>query len=235
MAKSPSKKVADKKSAAPDYFKLPFEVYYSDYVGVNQLEFKSDINPKSFKDIKAVHQEQGGAWGVSFYCGKNTGAELYCCITNGHDEVEPTWLEYLEEENIDFNSGTNYKVVIEKDEIKFQSLADEEEDEDSEEYLDIDNMDYCCYGFMAYEIEVSSPDYLILDADDTRVKVNLDGYVLDEDDEPTEERIFNPDELEERLEYTTRDMWEAKADWVQAVIEDSFPKEKNLKLSFHTE
>ncbi len=234
MAKAPTKKSVDKTTAL-DYFKLPFEVHYSEHVGVNQLEFKSDINPKSFSDIKVVHQEQGGAWGVSFYCGNNTGAELYCCITNGHDEVEPTWLEFLEEENIDFNSGTNYKVVVHKDEIRFEYFSDEEEDEDSEEYLDVDNMDYCCYAFMAYEIEASYPDYFILDADDTRIKVNSDGYVLDEDDEPTEERIFDPDELEERLEYTTRDMWEAKADWVEAVLKKSFPKQANLKLSSDTE
>ena len=92
MAKAPVKKVADKKSENPDYFKLPFEVHYSECVSVTQYEFKSDIETDRFADVKAVHMEQGRSWGALFSCDKNNGPELYCCLTDSHDEVEPSWL-----------------------------------------------------------------------------------------------------------------------------------------------
>ena len=237
VAKAPAKK-AVKKSTTPDYFKLPFEVYYSDHVGVNQMEFKSDVKCKSFRDVKVVHQEQGGSWGLSLYCPKNNGPELYCCLTNGHDEVQPEWLDYLDEENIDFNSGTNYKVVVEGNEIRFEYLTDDEEDEDSEEYLDIDNMDYCCsYTFMTYELGDSCPDYIILEADDTRIKVNLDGYLLDENDDATEEQIIDVEKLiesDELSDYEVDELWDAKNKWVESILKKDFPKDTNLSLSFKT-
>ena len=65
---------SEKKTSAPDYFKLPFEVYYSDHVAVTMLEFKSDIDVEKFEDVKTVHREQGGSWGVSFRCGENKGS-----------------------------------------------------------------------------------------------------------------------------------------------------------------
>jgi len=70
-------------------------------------------------------------------------------------------------------------VVVEGREIKFVELSDEQQDEDSEEFIDIDNMDQCCsWTFLVYELGESCPDYLILDAEATRVKVNLDGFFL---------------------------------------------------------
>ena len=39
-----------------DYFKLPFEVYYSQYIPVTECQFKSDIDVKKFSDIKAMQQ-----------------------------------------------------------------------------------------------------------------------------------------------------------------------------------
>lgn len=227
------------KPATPNYFKLPFEVYYKDQVGVNQLEFKSDVRPSSFRDVKAVHQEQGNAWGVTFLCSNNNGVELYCCLTNSHDEVQPEWLEFVEEEGIDFNSGTNYKVVLNVDEISFEYLDDEEEDEDSEEYLDVDAMDYCCsYAFMTYELGDSCPEYIILDAEDSRVKINLDGYLLDENDEPTEVQVIDVEKLRENDEYSdfdTEELWQAKDKWVKSILEKDFPSETNLSLSYKTQ
>jgi len=238
MAKEPNKKKSTEKLTAAQYFKLPFEVYYSEHIPVTMLEFKSDIPVKKFEDVKIVHREQGGSWGASFYCAQNSGHELYCCINDLHDEVVPEWLEFLDEENVDMNSGDNFAVEVVGDEIKFRYLTAEEEDEDSEEYLDTDNMEECCsWTFFTYEIGDSSPDYIILDADETRVKVTWDGYVIDESGEETEERIFNPKELnaDDFDEYKTLEMWEAKADWVKSVLEKDFPKETHLKLSFDTE
>lgn len=237
MPKAPAKKTNNKKLTVVDYFALPFEVYYSEHVPVTMLEFKSDIRVKKFEDVKVVHKEQGGSWGVSFYCAENKGHELYCCINDLHDEVVPEWLDFLDEENMEMNSGENFAVEVVGDEIKFRYLTDEEEDEDSEEFLDTDNMDECCsWTFLTYEIGDSSPDYIILDADESRIKVNLDGFVLNEDGEETEERIFNPADLNEDDfdEYTRLEMWEAKADWVKSVLKKDFPKQMNLRLSFDT-
>lgn len=238
MAKVPTKKVADKKTSATDYFKLPFEVYYSDHVAVTMLEFKSDVTVKKFEDVKIVHREQGGSWGVSFRCDENKGSELYCVINNLHDEVAPEWFEFLDENNMDMNSGDNFAVSVQNGEIVFSELTEEQEDEDSEEYLDLDNMDECCsWSFFVYEIGDTSPDYIILDADESRIRVSLEGFVLDDKGKETKERIFNPEELddEEFSDYTRLDMWEAKFDWVKSVLEKDFPKQKDLKLSFDTE
>ena len=76
MAKEPNKKKSTEKLTAAQYFKLPFEVYYSEHIPVTMLEFKSDIPVKKFEDVKIVHREQGGSWGASFYCAQNSGHEL---------------------------------------------------------------------------------------------------------------------------------------------------------------
>ena len=238
MAKAPVKKVSDIRSGVPDYFKLPFEVFYSEHVAVTTLDFRSDIKVENFEDVKIVHREQGGAWGTLFRCDDNNGPELYCAINNLHDEVAPEWFEFLDEHNMEMNSGDDFAVNVDNGEIAFSEFSDEQEDVNSEEYLDIDNMESCCsWSFFVYEIGDSSPDYIILDADESRVKVSLDGFVLDDENNETEERIFNPEELDEEEfeDYTRQDMWEAKFDWVKSTLEKDFPHQTNLKLSFHTE
>ena len=228
MTKSKSKK---------NYFKLPFEVYYGDELPITSLQFKSDVTPELFGDIKAVHLEQGDASGVTFRCLNNSGSELFCCIMNDHDEVDPDWLKLKGDGDINFNYSSNLIVKIEGDEIKFSEPSDDELDEDSEEYVDFDLMDYCCDAMMAYHLADCSPSYLILDADESRIKVNLDGFVLNEDDIPTDEQLFNPEDLdeEEYSDYSRLDLWEAKWDWVNDVLTSNFPKEKHLKLSLDTE
>ena len=206
MAKAPTKKSVVKPST-PDYFKLPFEVFYSDHIAVTMMEFKSDLKVKKFEDVKIVHMGQGGSWGTSFSCNNNNGPELYCCIKNFHDEVGPTWLSLNEEDNMDMNSGCDYAVLVEDGEIKFVELTDEQEDENSEHFLNLGNMDYCCsLAFFVYELGDSCPEYLTLDAENSRVKVNLNGFILDDDGNPTDTRVFDPDELdsEKYVDYTTQ-------------------------------
>jgi hypothetical protein len=228
-----------KKTVTIDYFKLPFEVHYSDCISVTQYEFKSDKKTDRFADVKAVHMDQGRSWGTEFSCDKNNGPELYCCLTNSHDEVAPNWLSFQEESDIRFNHGCNYAVQIEGDEIKFVELTDEQEDEGSDEYLNIDDMDYyCSYAFMAYEIGQSCPDYIILDAEDSRIKIDLDGYELDDEDNRIESRrIINIDELDydEYCDYESSELWDAKYEWVKLTLETDFPKDKNLSLAFRTQ
>jgi len=248
MAKAPAKEIAPKKAAikkeskktdAIDYFKLPFEVYYSECINVTQYEFKSDGKPKRFKDVKAVHMEQGRSWGTSFSCDENNGPELYCCLMNNHDEVEPSWLSFMDEDDIDFNYGDDFAVQINGNEVIFVRLSDEQADEDSEEYLGVDGMDYCCsYAFDAYHIGEASPDYIILDAGNTNIKIDLEGYELDEDGERIESsRIINTDELDEEKyeDYETLELYDAKNDWIKLILEKDFPKDKKLTLSYKSE
>ncbi len=237
-SKKPTKKPVEKPKSI-DYFKLPFEVHYSDAVSVTQYEFKTDNKTDRFASVKAVHMGQGRSWGALFSCDENKGPELYCCLTDSHDEIEPTWLSFQDEDDIRFNYGCDFLVQIEGNEIKFVSLTDEQEDEDSDEYLNVSDMDYCCsYAFMAYEIGESCPDYIILDAGDSRVKIDLQGYELDDEDNRIESRrIINTDELDhdKYSDYESRDLWEAKADWVSSILEEDFPKDKNLRLSLRTQ
>ena len=224
-----------KKPATIDYFKLPFEVYYSQYIPVTLMDLKSNVDLKRFEDIKIVHKQQGGSWGASFYCQNNKGPELYCCIGNHHDEVTPEWLQFLDEENVKINYGCIYAVSVEGGEIKFHEPTEEQQDEASEEYLDHYEMDSCS-SFFVYELGESSPDYIILDADNSRVKVSLDGFILDDEENPTKERLFNPDDLDEDdfEDYSRQEMWEAKFNWIKSVLEEDFPKQKKLKLSWDT-
>ena len=217
-----------------DYFKLPFEVFYSEYIPITDIEFKSDIDLEKFADIKAVRQKQGFCWGTRFGCRENTGPELYCCIIDGHDEVQPSWLEVLDEENADFNSAYDLAVEIKENEVRFRDLTDDERDEDSESYLDVDSMDYCgSESIFAYHLDQSTPDYIILDSEDSRIKVNLDGFLLDEEDMPTAERIFDPQDLddEELSEYSSRELYGLKYEWIANAFAKDFPNEKPLKYS----
>lgn len=238
MAKVPIKKSAVKPST-PDYFKLPFEVYYSEHIAVTMMELKSDIKVKKFEDVKIAHKEQGGSWGTSFFCSQNNGPELYCCIRNFHDEVDPNWLEFLDEDSMEMSYGCDYAVAVENDEIRFVELTDEQLDENSDEFLDVASMNLCCsYSFLVYELGNSCPDYLILDAKASRVKVNLEGFLIDDEGNSTDERIFNPEELDpdEFEDYTGQEFREAKSEWVSNILKKDFPKQKDkLTLSYYTE
>jgi hypothetical protein len=212
-----------------DYMRLPFEVYYSGPLTVTSYAFRSDVEVKRFKDVKAVHMEQGRSWGVTLYCQNNQGPELYCCITAGHDELKPEWLNFLDEEDLRFSSGANYAVSVKNNEISFV---------EDDEIPGIDDMITCCSSdFMGYSLGEILPDYIILDADGSRVKVNTDGFVLDENGEIGTQRIFNPEELDEDEyeDYSRLDLWEAKFDWVKDILKSDFRKDTKLKLSFNTE
>jgi hypothetical protein len=209
-----------------DYLRLPFEVHYDGPVTFTSYDFKSDIEVESFKDVKAVHMEQGRAWGITFECSSNTGSELYCCLTDGHNEICPEWLQALEEDEMSSNFGCDYSVQIEGEEIRFVESGDEE----------IEDMDYCCANtFFAYHLGSQDPDYLILDANGSRVKIDPQGYEIDDNgNRINNQPLLDVEALDEDKlsEYSTRDLWEAKFDWVKAILATQFPHDKNLRLAF---
>ena len=236
----PAKKIPVKKTVKRtgpvDYFKLPFEVYYSDAISVTTYELMSDVDEvQKFKDVKAVHMEQGESYGAVFFCNNNNGAELYCALNNSHEEMAPPWYSFEEEEDTNFSYGCNYAVEINGNDIKFVDPSREQEDEDSSEYLDFDAMDQgFSYGFYEYHIADASPDYIILDALDSKIKIDLDGYALDEDGEPIEsQRIINVDELDgdQYGNYETQNLYQAKRAWIKSVLAQDFPEDANLDLN----
>lgn len=218
-----------------EYFKLPFEVHYRDKVGVTSFEFMSDIPVEKFCDIKVFRKQEGRSTNPSFMCRINSGPELYCCIINGHDQVQPEWLEIMEEDDIDFNYEVDLKISVNGNKIIFQEIEEEDQYSKSDGCLDFEKLDYCSsYVYMAYELELATPDYIVLDADNSRLKVDLNGYVLDDDEQPTAERIFDLEELCEREDlqgYSSLNIWEATANWVKLVLKESFPDQTHLELA----
>ncbi len=221
----------EKDAVGKDYFNLPFEVFYSGPLSTTSYEFKSDIKVKRFKDVKIVHMEQGRAYGVLFTCSNNNGPELYCCLQGHHDEVAPKWLSFESEDDISMNYGCDYAVEVVDGMIRFI--------EEDDEIEGADEMEHCCvYEFLEYELVGASPDYIVLDADDSRIKIDTEGYVLDEDGKRVGgEKLFEPDELDEDKfeDFTTRELWEAKAEWVKHILEKQFPLDEKLQLAHDTE
>lgn len=213
-----------------DYFKLPFEVFYSGPLGIISYEFKSDIPVKRFKDVKIAHMEQGHSWGVLFTCTKNNGPELFCCLRSYHDEVAPEWLQFESEDDIEMNYGCNYVVKVEGGLIHFV---------EKDEIEGADEMEHCCVNsFLEYQLDNASPDYIVLDADDSRIKIDTEGYVLDEDgNRIKDKRIIKTEDLDEEKfeDFTRREFRDAKEEWVKGIIEEQFPRDKKLRLAHDTE
>lgn len=227
MATKKPKAAAGKK----DFFKLPFEIKFESLgVTTYELLYNGDNGaPKRFADYVAVKKEMGTCDGVIYRCNKNNGGELRACIVNELDEVIPDWLDFEEEEYMDFNYGCYLGTTIDGDLVSYVEGEVEDEDELSES-------GECLY---VYSLEGCDPEYLILDADDSRIKVSMDGYLLVEDEEGFEEegeQIFSPEDVEE-LEFDdvqTLDEYAKRSRWIESILE-KFPKDKKLKLDFNTD
>ncbi len=219
---SKRKNVYEKK----DFLRLPFEIYFSGPIDVREYQFKSDIDKlKKFSDIKTLLIEEGRAYGVTLLCESNSGEELYTCITDNHDEVLPQWLKVIDIEDIDMNNGMVHSVKVADKKIIFKY-------EDVEEY---DYMESCVTEDMSlYRTDGETPDYIVLDALDSRVKINLEGFELDEDDEADESKqLINLDELDPNNFEGCEGSFESVelSKWISRVIQKHFPKEVNLKYS----
>jgi hypothetical protein len=227
MATKKPKKMAGKK----DYFKLPFEIKYESLeVTSYELLYNSDNGaPKRFADYVAVKKEMGTSYGVTYRCNENNGGELRACILNELDEVTPDWLDFEDEDNIDFNYGCYLRTTIQGDLISY--VEDDVEDED-----DLSEAGGFLYIYSHVDCD---PEYLILDADDSRIKVSMDGYLLVEDEEGQEEegeQIFDLESVED-MEFDdveTLDVFAKRSRWIKVILE-KFPKDKKLKLDFNTD
>ena len=226
------KKVQAKKAIKPNYLKLPFEVYY-ERLGLKIYEFMSDITPTKFSDIKAVKMNMGDAFGLSFLCETNNGGELCCAMENDHGMAVPNWLSLLNEENADFNWGETYKVEIRNKKIIFTEPSEEESDEWLEE---AENYDYIGEAFGAYLFDDNQePDYLILDASDSRIKINVDGYQIDEQgNQVGSKKVLDLDKIAEREDYEITDFDTLRAEWIAGYVK-KFPNDKGLSFDMSSE
>jgi hypothetical protein len=226
------KKVQAKKATKPNYLKLPFEVYY-ERLGIKIYELLSDVKPIKFSDIKATKMSMGDAFGLSFLCDTNNGGELCCAMENDHGYAVPNWLSLLNEENADFNWGETYKVEIRNKKIIFTEPPEEESDEWLEE---AESYDYIGEALGAYLFDDNQePDYLILDASGSRIKINVDGYQIDEQgNQIGSKKLLDLEKIAERGDYETTDLDALKAEWIAGLVK-KFPNDKGLSFDMSSE
>lgn len=228
------------------YLKLPFEVHYADALAITQFEAMSDVTPSRFDGIKVIFEQGGYAHGVSFQCSDNRGAELIYCLTDMHGEVAPPWLDLIDAEREDFNYGKYYAVTVKNKKIYLNDLSGEEEDDldlDVEEMRSLD-----LEVLFDYWIGGARPTHFILDADNSRIKVSPDGYLLDANTSKSKLRLFDNkvltgrwDEIwkewysrgiveEEICECETVDLFDSQYQWIKRLIDAHFPKDSKLEL-----
>ena len=173
-------KKTTKTKTVKDYLRLPFEVHYH-HLSYTSLELLSeDYKITQPNDFKGIRIEQGNARGVTFYCAENTGAELMCCITDSHEQTVPVWLRWIGEEDLNINYGQ--KIGLE---IDGNSLNKIEVDPDDLEDLVESG---CCTEF--YSLEEESIDYIILDADGDRIKIDEYGCAVEFNEDDEEGELF---------------------------------------------
>ncbi len=223
------KKLSSKRkniSKKKNFLKLPFEIYFSGPIDVREYQFKSDVDKlKKFSDIKALLIEEGRAYGVTLLCESNSGEELYTCFSDNHDEVLPEWLKVVDIEDIDMNNGMVHSVKVADKTIVFKYESVEEY-----AYMELCNTDEKRF----YRVDGETPDYIVLDAFDSRVKINLDGFELDEDGEPDESKqLINFDELDPNNFQGCQGGFESEeiSKWITRILKKHFPKEINLRYS----
>lgn len=155
----------------PDYLNLPFEIHFARMNTVGyELVYKPGKPPKKIKDYKVIEAKQGRVYDVTFRCDENNSGELIYVMRGDVDEFIPDWLEMIsDDDGLDIKWSRRSKFRIEKNVIQIDE--DDEGDYDDYEYGDMSVTYYQAEGF--------TPDYLIVDADGSRLKIDLEGYKLD--------------------------------------------------------
>lgn len=214
-----------------DYLRLPFEVYYSGPISYASLELTAEVDRlKKPKEIKGVHIEEGNAYGLNFYCANNGGGELLCCLTASHDGTVPSWLKFIEVEEVNMNHGYNTGVELTGVELNLNAP-----ESDESEYLETTGVEKGIYRLTSEDV-----DYIILDADGDRIKIDSYGCLIDEDrDDEDDDSTESPQiidveklaEMEDISEYTTKSYQEAQDEWIAEVWAKYFPKLPKVKIT----
>lgn len=158
------------KKPAPDYLNLPFEIHFArmNTIGYT-LMHKPGKPPKKIKDYKVIEATSGRVFDVTFRCQDPSFGKLIYVMEGNLDEIIPDWLEMIsDDDHLDIKWARRSKFRIERNLLEL----DEDDDGDYEDY------DYGEKSSFDYVAEGFEPDYLIVDADGSRVKVDLQGYKL---------------------------------------------------------
>lgn len=159
----------------PDYLNLPFEIHFN-LLWARSYEFIHEIgkNPKSPDDYIGVVISDGKARGVSFRSENAGSGALTYVLAKKLDEFIPAWLEFIEDTDFDVKSEEIRRFRIVGDFM----IPGAEIDAD-----DLDGVEYD-YGpsINFYACDDVMPAFIVLDADNSRVVVDADGYMLAEDD-----------------------------------------------------
>jgi hypothetical protein len=153
-----------------DYLNLPFEIHYSRMNTVSfELMYNPDKPPKTIKGYKVIEAQAGRVFDVTFRCGDPSSGKLIYVLKGNLDELIPEWLEKIsDDDNLDIKWARRSKFRIEDNVLEL-------DDNDKGEY---DDYEYGDHNTFDYSTSGSGPDYLIVDADNSRIKIDMQGYKL---------------------------------------------------------
>jgi hypothetical protein len=211
------------KTSTKDYLRLPFELYYSGPLSYKSWELMSDQDKVSEPaDIKGLQIEEGRAYGVSFNCEVNTGAELFCCMTGRLEGAVPNWLVPSNLEDLNINHAQQHGIAFSSMQLTVCDIGDD--------YIETIGL-----YLSDYRLEEESPDYIILDSNGERIKVNSEGYFIDEDGEVDENRrvidLDLLDEDESLAEVFSLTECDAQNAWIKEVWIRLFPGHVPVTIS----
>ena len=158
-----------------DYFNLPFEVHYGE---IDSIEYEpmQRVGKKISKGTtnKAIAIRNNRSSNIFFSCSDPTNGALIYVLNGGLNEYIPDWLYQEEGEDRYCISETKYSFTLKKGKFAVEFALGEEVEDETE-------FDYLGEGIEFYEADSSQPDFIILDSDGTRVRIDLDGYKIDDD------------------------------------------------------
>jgi hypothetical protein len=218
------------------YLKRPFEVFYAT-IPVSEFELLGVLSKTNALQSVALKRSFGTLCSQTFKCESNGGQELLCCLLGQHDEVKPPWLEHVFRDLQDHDSEEEWGLVnlysgLFKDEtIKFKLLKKPQQ----EKLLNLPSLNL--ETLLLYELSIGNlidPQYYVLDANHSRVKINPEGVLLTESDDSTGISLFNSDDLWDMLTDfapESLDVWEAKNQWIKKVLSPYFPDDAPIELA----
>lgn len=213
-----------------------FEVLYGfqNHVNLHTMEFCSEnATPTRFSEVVAMREEFGTISNLSLQCDSNSGLELIFCILNLHKGVNPKWLSFIHEEEMckDVDHGSDYFVRVQDGKIHFDLMQESELDS----FKDI----WACgsYDLFSLDLSTAKPLCFVLDAENKRIAIDAEGFVLDDDLNRTNERLFTPEELIEfatsrwfvAAQHLSRPALQGIHDWINSVLAVDFPLDSNLQ------
>ena len=153
-----------------DYLNLPFEIHFPRMNTVGfELMHKPGKPPKKIKDYKVIEAQSGHVSDVTFRCEDPSSGKLIYVLKGNLDELIPEWLEMIsDDDNLDIIWARRSKFSIEKSVLEL----------DNNDKGDYDDYDYGDHNTFDYATSGMNPDYLIVDADNSRIKIDLQGYKL---------------------------------------------------------